>query len=125
MCVFSSGLTIEPCGTPTMHPYNGNAITRWLSGPTLNLFSRRFEASLYVKMSSNKSIKVTFIECFMAQSSGLQWAGMSIEGQEKTGGVCESSSLAIQWAGDVPRPALSCRGMAEFFLHAQRSSLRQ
>lgn len=79
VCVSPSGPTIEPSGTPTMELFNGNAITRWLTGPTLNLFSCRYDASLYVKMSSNKSIKVTFIECFMSQSRSLQWAAMRVE----------------------------------------------
>lgn len=50
-------------------------------------------------MSSNKSIKVTFIECFMFELRGFQWAGMRVEGHEKRGGVCEPSSLATQWVG--------------------------
>lgn len=87
VCVSHSGPTIEPCGTPTIELFNGNAITRWLTGRTLNLFTCRYEGSLYVKMSSKKSIKVTFIECFMSQSRSLQWAGMRVEGQEKEGGL--------------------------------------
>jgi len=39
---------------------------------------------------------------------------MRVEGQEKGGGVGEPSSLATQWTGDVPRPALFCREMGEF-----------
>lgn len=87
VCVCPSGPTIELCETPSIEPFNGNAITRWLSGPIVNLFTCKYEASLYVKMSSNKSIKVTFIECFMSQSRSLQWAGMRVEGQEKGGGL--------------------------------------
>lgn len=54
----------------------------------------------------------------------LQWAGMSVEGQEKAGGVGEPSSLAAQWSRDVPGPALFCRGISQCFC-AERSSLQR
>lgn len=54
----------------------------------------------------------------------LQWAGMSVEGQEKAGGVGEPSSLAAQWPRAVPGPALFCRGISKRFC-AQQSSLQR
>lgn len=54
----------------------------------------------------------------------LQWAGMSVEGQEKAGGVGEPGSLAAQWPRAVPGPALFCRGIRKRFC-AEQSSLQR